>query len=252
MSCELWAEKIDAYVDGEGSREDLAATEAHINACPSCAREALSRMQLKRATQTAAQRYQPSPQFRLRVQQSIRKKNKPMWALAWRPSLIAAVALVLLLVTSGLVWTRHVAREQALAELVDLHVSTLASANPVDVISTDRHTVKPWFQGKLPFAFNLPELANTPFKLLGGKVAYLDHSPAAQLLFESGKHQLSVFIVQAPPRPTPAALDAGPSRERGFSIETWGANGLSYTVISDTNPADVHALSELLKAAARQ
>jgi anti-sigma factor RsiW len=251
MSCELWAEKLDAYVDGEGSREELAATEAHINACPSCAREALSRIQLKRATQAAAQRYQPSPEFRLRVQQSIRKKDKPTWALAWRPSLIAAVALLLLVVTSGLVWTRHVAREQALAELVDLHVATLASANPVDVVSTDRHTVKPWFQGKLPFTFNLPQLANTPFKLLGGKVAYLNHSPAAQLLFESGKHQLSVFIVQAPPRPTPAALDAGSSRERGFSIETWSANGLSYTVISDSNPADVHALSALLKAAGR-
>ena len=64
-----------------------------------------------------------------------------------------------------------------MSELVDLHVATLASSNPIDVVSSDRHTVKPWFEGKIPFTFNLPELQNSPFTLVGGRVSYLNQSP---------------------------------------------------------------------------
>ena len=252
MSCELWAGKLDAYVDNEGSRDDFAAMEDHLRACPDCARDALGRIQLKRATQAAALRFTPSPEFRLRVEKSIRKNRKSPWALAWKPALLAAVAMILLAVASALVFTRHVESDRAIAEILDQHVATMASANPVDVVSTDRHTVKPWFQGKLPFSFNLPELAGTQFKLIGGKVAYLNRSPAAQLLFTSGKHNVSVFIEQDRPAETPSAPLAGSSRDKGFNIETWSANGLRYIEVSDTNVADMLALAELLKAAARQ
>ena len=252
MSCELWADKLDAYVDNEGSRDDFSAMEDHMRACPDCARDALGRIQLKRATQAAAMRYTPAPEFRLRVQKSIQKDRKPLWALAWKPALLAATAMILLVVASALVFTRHVESDRAIAEMVDQHVATMASANPVDVISTDRHTVKPWFQGKLPFSFNLPELGATQFKLIGGKVAYLNRSPAAQLLFTSGKHNVSVFIEQDQPTSTPSALLAGSSRDRGFNVDTWSANGLRYIEVSDTNAADMRALAELLKAAARQ
>ena len=64
-------------------------------------------------------------------------------------------------------------RQRVFSELADLHVSALASATPVDVISTDRHTVKPWFQGRIPFSFNLPELQGSEFTLIGGRVTYL-------------------------------------------------------------------------------
>jgi anti-sigma factor RsiW len=252
MSCERWAGKLDAYVDGEGARDELAAIDEHLQTCPDCAREALGRIQMKRATRLAAQRFAPPPELRLRIERSLRKDRKSAWSLAWRPGIVAIAALLLLAVASSLVFTRHVEREQALAELVDLHVATLASANPVDVVSTDRHTVKPWFQGKLPFSFNLPELGNTQFKLLGGRLAYLNHNPAAQLLFQTGKHQISVFIIQEPDARSgsiSAALEPGAVRERGFNMETWSENGLRYAVVSDTNAADVHALSELLKAA---
>ena len=75
-------------------------------------------------------------------------------------------------------------------------MATLASANPVDVISTDRHTVKPWFEGKIPFTFNLPELEGSPFALVGGRVSYLNQSPGAELIFRVRQHQISVFIFQ--------------------------------------------------------
>jgi len=252
MSCELWAEKLDAYMDGEGSQADLAAMEEHLHSCADCAREALGRMRIKRATQQAAQRYAPSPEFRLRVEQSLRKGRRSFWALAWRPGLLATAAVLILAVVSALIYSRRAEGVRASAELVDLHVATLASANPVDVVSSDRHTVKPGFQGKLPFSFILPEFAGTQFKLLGGKVAYLDGRVAAQLLLQSGKHEISVFVAQEQSGGAASALAAGSIRENGFNIEIWSANGLRYAAISDTNAADIHALAEILKTAGRQ
>ena len=114
MSCELWADKLDAYVDNEGSRDDFSAMEDHMRACPDCARDALGRIQLKRATQAAAMRYTPPPEFRLRVQKSIQKDRKPLWALAWKPALLAATAMILLVVASALVFTRHVESDRAI------------------------------------------------------------------------------------------------------------------------------------------
>ena len=109
----------------------------------------------------------------------------------------------MLLIASVTVWVNHTGRERELTEIADLHVTELASTNPVDVVSTDQHTVKPWFAGKLPFSFNIPELQNSDFTLVGGRVAYFQHSPGAQLLFKLRKHQLSVFIFKEEPREFP-------------------------------------------------
>ena len=249
MTCDLWRGKIDAYVDGACSPEELATFEDHLRACPECAADAISRLQMKRMTRAAAARYGPSPEFRLRVEKSIQPKRPPAWTFGWMPRL-AVAAIALLLVVVGLsVWMRHSAREQALAELVDLHVATLASTNPVDVISTDRHTVKPWFQGKLPFTFNLPELQNSPVKLIGGRVRYFEHSPGAELLFQIRSHQLSVFILQDQPGMMPLTIGVTSERELAFNVETWSEGGLRFVVVGDASPADIHALGELLRSA---
>jgi anti-sigma factor RsiW len=250
MNCDLCREKLDAYVDESLPAEELAAINDHLRDCPSCATEALARLQMKRATRAAAARFSPSPEFRLRVEKAIQKKRRPIPRIAWAPWLSAAAVALLLIGVSVLI--RHAEREQALAELLDMHVATMASPNPVDVASTDRHTVKPWFQGKLPFTFNLPELQDSEFKLLGGKLIYFNHSPGAQLLFELRKHQLSVFIVQAQSDGLPLGSGVRQASEKGFSEETWSESGLRYVIISDTNSADVHALGELLRVAARQ
>jgi anti-sigma factor RsiW len=206
---------------------------------------------LKRSTRAAASRYGPSPEFRRRVAKSIRTERKPRIA-RWMPILAVAAMLILVVTASIALWLRHAAREADIAQLLDLHVATLASANPVDVVSTDRHTVKPWFQGKLPFTFNLPELANSPYKLLGGKLVYLHDSSGAQLLFELRKHELSVFITQESQRfalPGTANIDV---QRNGFSVETWSQDGLRYAIVSDAGQGDVHGLGDLLKGAARQ
>jgi anti-sigma factor RsiW len=254
MTCDPWRDKLDAYVDGDASQGEIAGMSEHLRTCPSCASDALSRLQMKRLTQAAAARYSPSPEFRSRMEKSIQKNLRtnptPGWAFAWLPRLVAVAALVLIIAFVAL-WTRHSAREQSLAELLDLHVATMASANPVDVISTDRHTVKPWFQGKLPFTFNLPELQNSPFKLVGGRVMYFKHTAGAQLLFNLRNHQVSVFILQDQPGVVPFESGVTETREMAFNAETWGEGGLRYVVIGDAGPSDIRELSELLRAAAR-
>jgi anti-sigma factor RsiW len=247
MTCD-WVPKLDLYVDGELSGDELKEVEVHLQACPACAADALSRLQLKRMTESAGRRFSPRPEFRLKVAQSIDAAKRPQWVWRWAPVLAAAAALVLMVIP-GALWLQHSRSEQALGELADLHVSTLASANPVDVVSSDRHTVKPWFQGKLPFTFNLPELEASPFKLIGGRLTYFQQSPGAQLLFDAGKHRISVFIFQN--RAEFNRLNSGSSLNRNlaFNSETWSEGGLWYFVVGDASPTDVHGLSELLRSA---
>jgi len=169
----------------------------------------------------------------------------------------AAVILVVGATTSTYVGTRS-GRDQALrdhvySEIADLHVATLASSSPVDVISTDRHTVKPWFQGKIPFAFNLPELQNSEFSLLGGRMTYLDQTPGAHLIYDVRKHHISVFVFQerSLSLKLSARLDDNSlsPKQLPFNMETWSQGGLRYFVIGDASAADIDSLAKLFKAA---
>jgi anti-sigma factor RsiW len=147
---------------------------------------------------------------------------------------------------STAVFVQRSAREQTLAQLLDMHVGALASPNPVDVVSSDRHTVKPWFQGKLPFTFNLPELGGSAYSLVGGRLVYFAGRPGAQLIYALKKHELSVFIVQ---EEGPAGV--ADEKQNGFSTESWSAGGLRYVVMSDAGAGDVHALGDLVRTAQR-
>jgi anti-sigma factor RsiW len=244
MTCAL--DQLDAFIDGELSPAARAGVEAHLGDCPACAAEALARMRLKHSIRAAARAAEPSPEFRARIATRISARRNPL-RLWIRPALLTAIAAVLLVAVSVPLIARHYARERAVSEFLDLHVSTLASTNPVDVPSTDRHTVKPWFQGKLPFTFNLPDLANSPYTLLGGKLIYYDHAPEAQLLFAFRQHRLSVFLM----RNTSASPDELQTRD-GFTVESWTRGGLHCIVVSDASPADVHALSDLVRKAQSQ
>ncbi len=253
MACEQWRGKIDSYADAGLPAEEMRAFDRHVTACPSCAGDALARVQWKRATQLAGKRYTPNAEFHRRIQQQIAPRQRPVWLRAWVPALAAAAVILIVAVVLVNRWRgsqQQVARAE-LAELTDLHVATLASTSPVDVVSTDRHTVKPWFAGKIPFTFNLPELPGTPFTLLGGRVAYLDQAPGAQLLFQIRQHRISVFIFQDRGGVSRAGLGESSTRELSFNAETWSEGGLRYFIISDVSADDIRELSRLLKAAAQ-
>lgn len=257
MRCQFDRDRLDAYVDESDPPAELAAVEAHLRECPACAADALARMQMKRTTRAAAASLTLTPEFRMRpelraeLETKLEKKRQPLWKNANLQWIIATGLALILFASFAAIMTRRSANNQAVVELLDLHVAALASTNPVDVVSTDRHTVKPWFQGKLPFTFNLPELQDTPYKLLGGKLVYFENSPGAELLFELRKHQISIFIVQDA---RDAMLLKGGivvTNAKGFSVESWSAGGLRYTIIGDTNSSDIHALAELIRGAER-
>jgi anti-sigma factor RsiW len=250
MACEVSRTQLDAYLDGELSSADAAAIGAHIRNCSECSVDALERVQMKRAVAVAGNRYTPSAALRAKIakQPSAKARSRSAWV--WW--VIAAPVLSVLLVTIGVNYFagRESARRQMVfSELADLHVATLASASPVDVVSSDRHTVKPWFQGRIPFSFNLPELQGTEFTLIGGRVTYLAQTPGAHLIYQVRKHEISVFIFQDRGAETASVGSGTPVHADAFNFENWTDKGLRFFVVGDTNYDDIDALSKLLRAA---
>jgi anti-sigma factor RsiW len=243
-----WTAELETYLDGELSADEMRDLDAHLRSCPSCAADALSRLQNKRAVHSAGKRFSPDPELRERIRKRIATKPRRSPIRMWLGAAAVAILLIAGVVTIS-VRQQQLQRQQTLSELADLHVATLASANPVDVISTDRHTVKPWFQGKIPFTFNLPELQNSGFTLLGGRITYLGQEPGAELIYQIRKHQISVFIFQD----RAVGQELNPSsqsyKELSFNIESWNQDGLRYFVIGDASGDDIHNLADMLKKA---
>ena len=250
MAGDPWQAKLDTYADGELSSAEMRALDNHLRGCPSCAADLLNRVRMKRAVQAAGKRYTPSAEFRRKIENKVAARTRP--SLRWSWALITALALVLVGGAAYLHLARgQLRRAQVYSELADLHVATLASSNKVDVVSSDRHTVKPWFQGKIPFTFNLPELKDSSFVLVGGRVAYVEQVPSAQLIYQIRQHQISVFILQDNQLNRGLSSDSGVERRQSFNMDTWSAEGLRYFVVGDASPDDIRNLGILLKNAAR-
>ena len=257
MNHEEWKAKLDTYLDGELPSAEAQELDAHLRECLACAAEALRRMQWKKAIKSAGERYINVGGNLPYAKRALHKegwKSTRGWA-DWtiqpgRRWLAAAAALAAVLFVAGITTHRDRMRDarnnQLLSELVDLHVVTLASANQVDVVSSDRHTVKPWFAGKVPFAFDLPDLKDSPFELIGGRVSYLDQSPGAELLVRVRKHEISVFIFTAQSLPADLNL-SGLVDAKSFQLESFEKNGLRYFVIGDVPAEDIHQLAERMK-----
>lgn len=247
MACEVWRERLDSYLEGELAAREAVALAAHLRTCAECGAEALACMQMKRTVSAAGSRYRPSTQFRARVIGTIATKpvRPTRW---WRSVPVPAAAVIVLVMALGLYLQTHRSRQmQVFSELTDLHVAALASASPIDVVSSDRHTVKPWFEGKIPFTFNLPELQGSEFTLLGGRVTYLEQSPGAQLIYQFRKHQISVFIF--PDRGEEVGSPSGSGHALSFNTESWRQDGLRYFVVGDVGSGEIEALSKLLRSA---
>jgi anti-sigma factor RsiW len=244
-----WTAKLETYLDGELSAEEMRDLDAHLRSCPSCAADVLSQLQIKRAVHSAGKRYRPSADFREHIRKSVATKPRRSPIRMW----LGVTAAFALLFIAGFVTfsvrQERLQRQQVFSELADLHVATLASANPVDVISTDRHTVKPWFQGKIPFTFNLPELQNSEFTLRGGRVTYLGQTPGAELIYQIRKHQISVFIFPDLAVGHELGSSSQSQKQLSFNIESWNQDGLRYFVIGDASRNDIRNLEEILKKA---
>jgi len=206
MNEHLSAQTIESYADGELAAERVPDTEEHLRECAACAGKLVAQMQLKRSIREAAWTMPPH---------AFRPRRR------WWPAVAAAAMLAI-----------FIAIPRSNSELADLHTTILASANPVDVISTDRHTVKPWFEGKLPFSFPIPELGGTPFHLAGARVVYVREEPVAYLMVTKGAHRISLFVGRDVPSP----------RTDAFESVSWTRGGLRYVAVGDVAQSDLQAL----------
>ncbi len=257
-NCLEWRDRIEAYVDAELPPADMDAFRVHAKSCAACAASALATTQSKMAVRRAASRYTAPSELRARITalakveaQATPAKPERGWtdfrrliSASW-PRWALTTAALLLVATGSFVAANRRRESKALAEFADLHVTDLASANPVEVISTDRHTVKPWFQGRIPFTFNLPELQGSPFTLVGGRVFYFHQEPGAHLIFRYQRHLISVFFLRETPQlEFPMSSFAGQTST--FSLRTWTHGGLRYVIIGDASGSTVQQLTELL------
>lgn len=249
MACDQNPDHLSAYLDGELTGGEASRVEEHVRSCTACAVAVAERMHLHRGLAAARNRYQPDLAWKQRMlaQISPRPAQKPRW-FQWVPVPIAAATAIVLLI--GLWTQQHSLRNETFREVADLHISDLASDHPVDVVSTDRHTVKPWFAGRIPFSFNVPELAGTGFTLIGGRVAYLQQEPGAQLLAGMGQHRISILVFRESAdlgRALPS--ESGVHGQASFSVDTWQASGLRFVVIGDADTAAIGKLASLFRQA---
>ena len=242
-NCE-WREKIGLYVDGEMEPGEEQAIAGHLQSCADCSAAVLEQQALKKAVRVAGKRFTAPPELYASIHRQMQpKKSTGLWLKA---SALAASAVLLAVVAFAWI-SRPSASNSTVAQLIDQHVIMLASVNPVDVVSSDKHTVKPWFQGKLPFTFNPPELAkDSPFTLIGGKLVYAQHTPGAELVYQVRQHKISVFIFQA--RDVHNESAAG---NQTFVVNGWQQGGLQYYIVTDASREDADRLRALLEDANR-
>lgn len=240
MNCP-WREKVILYADNELDAASEQQFSEHLHDCPDCAATVNAQMEFKKALRTAGRSFQAPPELHASVYRAIRPERRvnPLWKWALAPLSILLLGMI------GYLLIPKSRPDAMMARLVDQHVTNLATANPVDVVSSDRHTVKPWFQGKLPFTFNLPELEGSNFKLDGGKVAYAEQRPGAELWYEAGAHKISVFIFQAGTE----SGNSGTSHELSFNVIRWREGGLDYYLVTDASQDEAGKLVEMFKQA---
>jgi anti-sigma factor RsiW len=249
MSDHLSPSMLNGLADGELSAEQLATANQHLAGCPACTSNALYQSLLKSATAKAGQRYLPPPHLAERLTRLASSRSEAegtgtghRYPQQWRfiGGWVAAAALLLVSASTMMV-QRHAhnaeissAEHAALVtEVFDQHVATLAAGVPPQVVSTDRHTVKPWFQGKLPFSFNLPESLPRDTTLDGANLTYLNNQPVAQLLYSIGKHRVSVFVRE---KAGAASTDQAPVERAGFHVMDFSTDDLEGVAVSDVDP----------------
>jgi anti-sigma factor RsiW len=260
LSDHLSSAILNALADGELSADQLVRVDEHLAACSQCTSDALAQSLLKSATARAGQRYTAPPELRTRLlRQAAQETSHPQPSSSGQARLVPnagyfswAAAVAVLLVCISLFVAQYYRQQSSfesaslVTEACDQHIATLAANSPPEVISSDRHTVKPWFQGKLPFSFNLPENLPGDTTLDGANLTYLRDQPTAQLLYSIGKHRVSVFVQQR----TDATAANGPvANHSGFHLTGFRAPDLEVLAISDVDPVRLSDLADRIRQA---
>lgn len=253
MSCELTGSVLHGYLDGELDAARAADFERHLVSCPECVRS-LEEQENLRSSLNRAALYEPAPralrdklyaEFGASALARSASRNVPaVHSLPWRALAIAATILLAISLGWQIVprFLKTGGEPEFAAALVDAHLRSLQPGHLEDVISTDQHTVKPWFDGKIDFAPSVRDFTDQGFPLQGGRLDAVRGRTVAVLVYGRRKHIINVFVW-----PTREA-DSQPvtGSQLGYNWVDWRKNGMEMCAVSDVNAGDLSELEGLL------
>ena len=251
MSCPHTEPEVGAYLDGELDLASALAFERHVAECPDCTQALAAQRALRESIAAAGLRHHPSPEVTRRFRQATRapRAERPDRGGAWR-QLQAIAALLLVAVAGwslGRLWPPRSVPDLT-DEVVSSHVRSLLAGHPSDVISSDQHTVKPWFTGKLDYSPVVVDLKDRGFPLVGGRLDYLDHHPTAALIYRADRHVINLFTWPAAEDRGGAGLDPAAAARQGFHVLHWTHGGMEYWAVSDASEERLRRFAALLRA----
>jgi len=247
VNCQEARRLINAYVDGELDIVKSLELEGHLSDCRQCAQTYSELRDLHSVVNSPGLRFEPPAALRTRIRSAIRDESdgtrrwlKPSWLF---PAISFAV-LVMLVWSVVVLLGRPSTRDLMAQEIVSGHVRSLMEKHLTDVPSSDQHTVKPWFNGRLDFSPQVKDLAPAGYTLIGGRLDYIANRPVAALVYQQRQHYINVFIW-----PSSGAADVSPSAliRQGYNLIHWTRSGMDYWAVSDLNLAELQQLAQLLE-----
>lgn len=245
MTHPAFAARLDPYLDGELAAAEAVELEAHLRACAECAGLERRRRALRAALQAGLPRFPTPDGLRARLRAALRAQaDRPVrYHVPWRPLAVAA-ALVVVAVGSYQLALRRTAADTLADEVLASHVRSLMPGHLSDVASSDQHTVKPWFAGKLDFSPPVADFAGRGFPLLGGRLDYVGGRSVAALVYGRRRHIINVFVSPA----SPASLAAPRTVTRqGYHLLHRVGSEYSYWVASDLGLPELRDFATLLQ-----
>ena len=236
-------ELLHAYVDGEVDLVTGREMEEHLRSCEGCRRTEQQIRALREALTSNAPAYRAPARLRRNVRAALRREAKES-RVSW-PGLVFAAGAVcaVLFFAAALFQNARAPRNSIADQVIGNHVRSLLAAHLVDVASSDQHTVKPWFDGKIDFAPSVRDLSSDGFPLAGGRLDYLDGKTVAALVYQRNKHPINLFISPASTkRDTTPALIA----RRGYSLFHWTYAEMDYWAVSDLNQTELRQFADLI------
>jgi anti-sigma factor RsiW len=253
VTCEEARPLVHAYVDGELDVVKSLEVEAHLSSCVVCTREQASLRALRTAFSNGALYHEAPAGLERRVRAAVRDARRAEGGrtgrrfashYGWGGAAAAAVLLVAILVR-GVLPTGPPTGDLTAREVVDDHLRSLTANHLTDVLSSNQHTVKPWFDGRLNFTPPVKDLGTEGFPLVGGRLDYLDNRPVAALVYRRRQHIINLFVAPAEGATGSTPID---QVRGGYNIVHWTNSGMAYWAVSSVNGAELAQFAQLIRA----
>jgi anti-sigma factor RsiW len=252
MNCHETHRLLEADVDGELDLVRHLELEDHLRTCPQCTALRASFVARRAALRESLPRFTAPPELAAKVRATLRLEETP--APTVRPvrvswpiwNVMGVAASLAFALVAGYTWgIAHARGNLLIDEAVSEHIRSLQFNHLSDVASTDQHTVKPWFAGKLDFSPPVMDLAAAGYPLVGGRLDHMAGRPAAALVFHRRTHAINLFI-------WPAARDEVSTREaelNGYHVQSWSQGGFNFLAVSEIPAAELSQFAAAFRAA---